>query len=145
MRVANSDGWLFKSLDIFAERAFNDFPNDKHIAPQTGWGAEQCELIAPLYRADEVWPLIRNRASAPLPEAFPQVAFKKLSVPFSPINKGVDSEQYVPRSVTEFYKNDTAFWEKVCADFDSEVLQARRPHMDGEARREEEVVRSNSL
>jgi hypothetical protein len=123
MRAANADGRLFASIDIFAERAFNDFPCDKHIAPQTGWGAEQCEIIAPLERSGEVV----------LPIALPR------------LNANVDARECeVPLAVQQFYANDYAYWQRVCADFDPEEVPARRSHLDGEARRQEKLVRANA-
>lgn len=132
MRAANADGWLFRSIDVFAERALNDFPNDKHIAPQTGWGAEIADIQAPLYRAGDAWVLIRNRVSKPLPDLFPR------------INANVDSQECeVPAIVRSFYANDYAYWARVCADFDPEVLPAWRPDVAREARRQTQVVRPN--
>jgi hypothetical protein len=112
MRAANADGQLFSSPEVFADRAIHDFPRDKHIAPQTGWGAEQCELIAPLHRANEV----------PLPVIFPR------------INATCgDYALEAPHVVRSFYQDDITYWERVCADFHPEDFQARRPNVDGRA------------
>lgn len=116
MTRANADGRLFESIVTFAERAFNDFPRDKHIAPQTGWGAEQCEIIAPLEHSAEV----------PLPVTFPRV------------NSNVECGEYAaaaPQIVRSFYADDITYWERVRDNFHPENFRARRPNLDGEARR----------
>lgn len=121
MRSANADGRLFESIATFAERAFCTLTGDKHIAPQTGWGAEQCEIIAPLERSAEVL----------LPVTFPR------------LNSNVGCETYdVPPTVEKFYANDIAYWKRVCDSFDPKDFSARRPHLDGEAWRQvEEGIR----
>ena len=118
IRAANADGRLYESIATFAERAFNDFPADKHIAPQTGWGAETCEIIAPLHQAKWV----------SLPAPLPHVNST------SPI---VNAGETTGR-IREFYADDITYWNKVCGDFHSKNLSAWRPNMDGQAGREVE-------
>lgn len=116
IRAANADGRLYESVATFAERALNDFPTDKHIAPQTGWGAETCEVIAPLERSAEV----------------------VLPVPLPHINSTARGSSVLetPQFVRKFYADDITYWNKVCAN--SDIVQARRPHLDGEDGREVE-------
>jgi hypothetical protein len=123
MRKANTDGRLFESIDTFAERAFNSFPRDKHIALQTGWGAECADFIAPLERSATAWRFIRARAAEPLP-------------PMPWKNATGDAGHWAtPWQVRQFYDTDITYHRKVCAEFNSKELQACWPNMDGEARR----------
>ena len=48
MRAANRDGKLFSSIDVFADRALNSFPHDKHIALQEGTFGNIPDFMAPL-------------------------------------------------------------------------------------------------
>jgi len=106
MRAANADGRLFSSPEVFAARAFELFPRDKHIAPQGGLGAELADLIAPIERSDEAWTRLRGH-----------VAGLPLLVPHT--NAGPPQRAVVPRSVQEFYADDIALWAKVSSDFET--------------------------
>ena len=130
MRAANADGQLFSSPEVFAARAFNDFPHDKHIAPQGGWGAELADLIAPLECSQSTWVLIRRNVPG-LPDAVPHE------------NRGSRLTHLAPAAVARFYASDIALWEKVSREFEPENLSARRPNLDGAARRQAKVVREN--
>lgn len=123
MHRANSDGRLFESIETFAARAFNDFPRDKHIAPQTGWGAEIAHVIAPLERSGEVR----------LPAEFPHL--NSTSMEYAPISTP---------AIREFYANDLQYWEKVCASFNPEDIQARWPYLASEARQDAKSLREVS-
>jgi hypothetical protein len=123
MRKANADGRLFESIDTFAERAFNSFAKDKHIAKQTGWGAECADLIAPLERSVAAWRVIESRVAEPLPH----MPWKN--------STGEIGHWAVPWQVRQFYDTDITYYRKVCAEFHPEDIPARRPNVDGEARR----------
>lgn len=122
MRKANSDGRLFESIDTFAERAFNSFAKDKHIALQTGWGAECADLIAPLERSVAAWRIIQSRVAG-----LPHMPWKN--------STGDVGHWAPPWQAVQFYAADTTYYRKVCAAFNPEVVQARGPHLEGEARR----------
>jgi len=123
MRSANADGQLFSSPEVFAERAFNDFPHDKHIAPQGGWGAECADLIAPLEQSAPAW----SRLSVHVPGL-------PIDVPFD--NHQSRASNDAPVIARAFYANDSELWNKVCRAFeDSQDLSARRANVEGQTRR----------
>ena len=70
MRAANRDGKLFSSIDVFADRALNSFPHDKHIAAQEGTFGAIPDFWAPLEHP-KTWLLLRERVQG-LPEQMPQ-------------------------------------------------------------------------
>lgn len=127
MRVAYDRGRLFESFETFVERALNDFPHDKHIAPQTGWGAEQCEIIAPLERSAEVaLPITLPRINATCGECAAET----------------------PQAVRSFYANDITYWKRVCDTFHpAEELHDPDswPNVGSEIRRQEELVRTHEV
>lgn len=116
MRRANTDGKLFSSLDVFTNRALNDFVYDKHIAPQADACGDIPNLMAPLEHP-KAWPLVRA-ARPTLPAVLPRDN-RAVGISAEPAEDTL-------RNLRKFYAADIALHDRLWRELDGTEVRAAR-------------------